>query len=137
MADNIFLKIISGEIPCSKVYEDDKVLALLDIAPANKGHTLVIPKQEYETMDQVPDDVAATLINVAKKVAGKMMDELKCDGYNILTNNKLAAGQVVPHVHLHVIPRYKEDGFRLIWPMKKDAYAEGEMEGMAKRLSVQ
>ncbi|NOZ81083.1 MAG: HIT family protein [DPANN group archaeon] len=136
MADNIFMKIISGEIPCAKVHEDDRALAFLDIAPAVKGHTLVIPKTHYETLGEVPDDLLAHLYRIAKQIANKMVESLGCDGYNILSNNRPAAGQIVPHVHIHVIPRYENDGAGLVWEPNRAAYKEGEMDEMAGKLKI-
>ncbi|MBW2977881.1 HIT family protein [Candidatus Woesearchaeota archaeon] len=128
MDDCIFCKIINGEIPASKVYEDEKVLAFLDIAPVNKGHTLVIPKKHHETLLDMPDNLLADVMKATKKVAKAVIKAARTDGFNIMQSNKQTAGQVVPHFHLHIIPRLEKDGLKH-WPGKK--YEEGEMEKIA------
>lgn len=104
----IFCKIVNKEIPTKVVYEDEKTMAFLDVNPRSKGHTLVIPKEHYETFDELPDDEMINLMKTVKKVV-EILKSLNPDGYNILNNNKPAAGQEVPHVHFHVIPRYNEE----------------------------
>jgi histidine triad (HIT) family protein len=133
MVDNcIFCKIVNNEIPSSKVYEDDKILAFLDIGPVNKGHTLVIPKKHFETLLDMPDNLLAELIKVTKKVAKAVIKVARTDSFNIMQSNKQAAGQIVPHFHLHIIPRFKDDGLKH-WLGKK--YEQGEMEKTAKEIS--
>ena len=105
----IFCKIVNKEIPAKIVYEDEDTMAFLDINPRNKGHTLVIPKKHYETLDEMPDEEMAKLMKTIKKVV-EILKPLNFDGYNIVNNNKPAAGQEVPHVHFHIIPRYQNDG---------------------------
>ncbi|AEF95869.1 HIT family protein [Methanotorris igneus] len=105
----IFCKIVNKEIPAKIVYEDEDTMAFLDINPRNKGHTLVIPKKHYETLDEMPDEELAKLMKAVKKVV-EILKPLNFDGYNIINNNKPAAGQEVPHVHFHIIPRYQNDG---------------------------
>jgi histidine triad (HIT) family protein len=109
----IFCKIANKEIPAKIVYEDESTFAFLDINPRSKGHTLVIPKEHYETFDELPDDVAIALVKTIKKVI-EMLRPLNPDGYNILNNNKPAAGQEVPHVHFHIIPRYNTEQDEII-----------------------
>jgi histidine triad (HIT) family protein len=104
----IFCKIANKEIPAKVIYEDENTLAFLDINPRSKGHTLVIPKEHYETFDEIPEDVATNLIKTIKKVVD-ILKSLNPDGYNILNNNKPIAGQEVPHVHFHIIPRYNDE----------------------------
>jgi len=104
----IFCKIANKEIPSKVIYEDENTLAFLDINPRSKGHTLVIPKEHYETFDEIPEDVATNLIKTIKKVVD-ILKSLNPDGYNILNNNKPIAGQEVPHVHFHIIPRYNDE----------------------------
>ncbi len=119
-------------MPSSKVYEDDDVLAFLDIAPAAKGHTLVIPKNHYETLDEVPDEVLHKIISVVKKVSKAIMSDAQ--GFNVLQSNKKVAGQFVPHVHFHIIPRHEDDGLTLAhWHSLK--YEEGEMQKFQNKLS--
>lgn len=115
MTDCIFCKIIKGEIPCEKVYENDKIFAFLDIKPISKGHTLVVPKDHYLDIFDTPEDVLSDLLVKAKKVAKAVMNATKADGINIGMNNKPAAGQVIFHTHLHIIPRFSNDGLKH-WP---------------------
>ncbi len=131
---SIFTKIIDGEIPSTKIYEDDICIVILDIFPNHKGHSLVIPKEEYETIMDCPDDILKHLISITKKVSEKQTEELKCDGINISINNKPAAGQEVPHLHIHAIPRYKDDGYK--FGFGKEEYGEGELEEFGKRLKI-
>ncbi len=104
--DCIFCAIADGEIPSFKVYEDDLVVAYLDINPFAKGHTLVIPKAHSEGLLDTPDEVLAAVIARVKKVAAQIKERLGCDGFNILQNNGEAAGQTVKHVHFHIVPRF-------------------------------
>ncbi len=104
--DCIFCAIAAGEIPSCKVYEDEVVLAYLDINPFTKGHTLVIPKEHSPNLIQTPDERLAAVIARVKKVAAHLKDALPCDGFNILQNNGEAAGQSVFHLHFHIVPRY-------------------------------
>lgn len=105
----LFEKIIAGEIPCYKIYEDDKVFAFLDIQPHSKGHTLVIPKKPYENLLAIPNDLLEPLMIAAKKIAKHMEETLDAKGFNIVMNNGIIAGQEIFHAHLHVIPRYEGD----------------------------
>lgn len=115
MTDCIFCKIIAGDIPSTKVYENDDVLAFMDIGPVVKGHVLVIPKQHYNPLTAVPDDVLGKVMAVVKRVAQAQVDGLQADGVNVHQANGTAAGQVVPHTHFHVIPRYANDGHHWNW----------------------
>lgn len=130
----IFTKIINGEIPSTKLYEDDICIVILDISPCHKGHALVIPKKESETLDETNDDILQHLIVIAKKVAKKQLEELKCEGYNIIINNKLASGQEVPHLHIHVVPRYNNDGYK--WNFGHEKYEDNEMTEYGNKLSL-
>ncbi len=109
MADTIFTKIIAGKIPCHKVYEDEHVLAFLDINPLSAGHTLVIPKQPAETLDQLSDDDAAALGRVLPRISRAVMKATNAKGFNVLQNNGACAHQAVFHVHFHIIPKF-DDG---------------------------
>ncbi len=102
----VFCEIIKGNIPSAKVYEDDDVLAILDISQTTKGHTLVMPKKHYETFLDMPEDEYASLMKTVQKLAGQITRNLKANGCNILINTKEAAGQTVMHTHVHIIPRY-------------------------------
>ncbi|MAG73849.1 HIT family hydrolase [archaeon] len=109
MADCIFCKIVKGEIPCHKVYEDDSVLAFLDIAPCSKGHTVVIPKQHGETVFEFSRNANGHLMGAAIDVMKILKEKVKCQGFNVGWNHGKAGGQAVSHVHVHVIPRYEGD----------------------------
>ena len=131
---SIFTKIINGEIPSTKLHEDEQCIAILDLYPNHKGHALVIPKVEVETMLECPEDVLQHLIVIAQRVGKKQIDALQCDGFNIIINNKPAAGQEVLHLHIHVIPRYENDGYVIGFGKKQ--YVEGEMQEYGKKLSL-
>lgn len=106
----IFCKIAAGEIPSKTIYEDEQFRVILDISPAVRGHALIIPKEHYADIYSLPEELAARAIVLAKKLAVHMTEVLKCDGFNIVQNNGEAAGQTVFHFHMHLIPRYQEDG---------------------------
>ena len=130
--DCIFCKILKGEIPCSKVYENNKVLAFLDIGPVHKGHTLVIPKEHYETILDIPEDLLKEVIAVTKKVSKAVKQGVEADGISIGQSNFKAGGQVVPHLHFHIMPRFSEDGLKF-WPQGK--YEEGEMDKFREKIA--
>src|SRR3989338_4835595 len=115
MIDCIFCKIVDGEIPCFKLYEDEHCLAFLDIRPSTKGHSLVIPKKHFDNWTETPEKVLAEIARVSKIVATAALKGLGADGFNIGVNTGAAAGQIIMHTHLHVMPRYLKDGLRL-WP---------------------
>ena len=108
MADTIFGKILRGEIPCHKVYEDDKVLAFLDINPISRGHTLVIPKEPAETVDQLSDESAAAIGRVLPRISRAVLAAVGVSTFNILQNNGAGAHQAVFHVHFHIIPKHPD-----------------------------
>ena len=117
MAETIFTKIISGEIPCHKVYEDDLVLAFLDIGPLSEGHTLVIPKEPAVTLDELSDESAAAIGRVLPRLSRALVKVTGCDQYNLLQNNGTRAHQVVQHVHFHLIPKPNDAaGLGVGWP---------------------
>ena len=130
MENCIFCKIIKGDIPCAKVYENDKVFSFLDISPINYGHALVIPKKHYETITDVPNDILNELVLTVKKIGTALLKD--SDGLNIMQNNKKAAGQLVPHAHFHIIPRFNDDGFKFNWRSKE--YKKGEIEKLANKI---
>lgn len=132
--ETIFTKICSGAIPSTKIYEDDVCFAIMDINPVAKGHSLVIAKTPYSNVGECPEDVLSHLICVAKKVEAKQRKVLNCDGSNILINNDPAGGQEVPHIHIHVIPRYENDGKKFGFTHEK--YADGEMAEFGRMLSL-
>lgn len=134
MESCIFCRIVKGEIPSAKLYEDEDVLSFLDINPINPGHALVIPKKHYPTILDVDDEDLKKTARVTKIVARAIKDALNCDGINILQNNFEAAGQLIFHFHIHVIPRFDGDGIK-VWSGKP--YKEGVMqEVQAKILSA-
>jgi len=131
--DCIFCKIVHGEIPCCKVFEDDDVLAFMDIGPVVKGHTLVIPKSHYDPITGTPPAVLHRLIEMVQKVAAAQYAALKADGVNVSQANGKAAGQIVPHIHFHVIPRFLADGHHWNWNAKNYDTTE-EMQAFAGRI---
>lgn len=133
-SDCIFCRIVAGELPAHKVYEDDRVLAFLDIGPIVKGHTLVIPKEHYERITDTPDPVVAEVMRVVRRVAVALTAGLGADGLNVTQANGKEAGQVVPHIHFHVIPRFAGDGHRWNWsPKKYDS--DDEMRSLRERIA--
>ncbi|MSQ47608.1 MAG: HIT family protein [Deltaproteobacteria bacterium] len=132
MATTIFTKIIAGEIPCFRVYEDDKVLAFLDISPLSRGHTLVIPKEPAETLDQLSEESAAALGRVLPRLGRAILRATGATAFNILQNNGAIAHQVVMHVHFHVIPKYADGaGLGLQWPARSLGADEGKALAIA------
>lgn len=116
MADCIFCRIIQGEIPCAKVYEDDFVLSFLDINPINTGHTLVVPKKHCATLFEIsPEELQACML-AAQRLAKAVFNAVGATGLNLLQNNFRSAGQLIDHVHFHLIPRNEEDGFMKTLP---------------------
>lgn len=111
----IFCKIATGEIPSKTLYEDEQFRVILDLGPATKGHALILPKNHYADLYEIPDETMTDVMKLAKKMAGIMTDKLKCDGFNLVQNNGETAGQTVFHFHMHLIPRYKNDGQVLGW----------------------
>ncbi len=114
--DCIFCKIVTGAIPCHKVAETDGEIAFLDIMPVTRGHVLVVPKRHIERVTDASAEMMAGMMHLATRIAHAARAGLRCDGVNILVNSGEVAGQLVPHVHLHVIPRYEDDGVRIPWP---------------------
>jgi len=116
MADNcIFCKIANGEIPTREIYNDSDFRVILDMNPATKGHALILPKVHADSLFDLPDDVAAKVLPLAKKLSTKMAASLNCQGVNLVQNNGEVAGQTVKHFHLHIIPRYADDGQSILW----------------------
>ena len=108
--DCIFCKIIADEIPSQTIYEDENFKVILDVSPATKGHALILPKQHFANLYELPEEKAADAMRLAKKMMAVMTDKLVCDGFNLVQNNGEVAGQTVFHFHMHLIPRYKNDG---------------------------
>ena len=115
MDNCIFCKIANGEIPAATLSEDDDFRVILDLGPASKGHALILPKVHAANIYEISDEMAAKAMILAKKMAAKMTDALKCDGFNIVQNNGEPAGQTVFHFHMHLIPRYKGDKVGITW----------------------
>ncbi|HRX86774.1 MAG TPA: HIT family protein [Phycisphaerae bacterium] len=131
---SVFSRIVSGEIPAHKVYEDAHVLAFLDVGPLAPGHVLLIPKGEFATMDAVPEDVAAALGRVLPRLVRAVQSATGAPGINVLQNNGKVSGQEVMHVHFHLIPRQAGDGLGYRWNPGK--YAPGEAEKLRDQLSL-
>jgi len=120
MAETIFTKILSGDIPCHKVYEDEKVLAFLDIGPLSEGHTLVIPKEPAETLDKLSADSAAAIGRVLPAIGRAVLEATGATHFNVLQNNGRPAHQFVDHVHFHIIPKFDDgSGLGIDWPAGK------------------
>ncbi len=135
-SDCIFCKIVAGEIPCHKLYEDADVLAFLDIGPLSEGHCLIIPKKHYEMIDEMPDELAAACGRIVPRLSRAVRDVTGVVGWNVLQNNHQIAGQVVGHVHIHIIPRREGDGLGYRWPAGKldDETAKRLKEEITARL---
>lgn len=113
--DCIFCKLANGVIPTNSIYEDEDFNVILDLAPATKGHALILPKAHADNLYQLPDETAAKVLVLAKKLSTSMTEKLSCDGFNVVQNNGSLAGQTVFHFHMHLIPRYEGDGQRISW----------------------
>lgn len=131
---DVFDKIIKGEIPSKKIFENEYCIAILDISPIRKGHTLVISKESVQTIEELSENSIKNMMTVCRSISKKMRTALSCDATNIMINNGKEAGQEVPHVHIHIIPRKKGDGELVI--SKKEVYREGEIEKYASLLSI-
>ena len=135
MQDCIFCRIIKGEIPCAKIYEDERTFSFLDIGPINPGHALVLPRGHYTTIFEIPEEELKACAATAKKIAGAVFRAAGAQGLNFLQNNFKAAGQHVDHIHFHLIPRYTEDGFMANWPAK--TYQPGEVEKVLEKVKAE
>ena len=134
MENCIFCKIAGGEIPAATLYEDEDFRVILDLGPASKGHALILPKVHAANIYELPDELAGKAMILAKKMACKMTEALKCDGFNIVQNNGETAGQTVFHFHMHLIPRYKGDGVGIAWTPGK--LSEDEREEILAKLKA-
>jgi histidine triad (HIT) family protein len=129
----IFCKIVEGSIPSSKVYEDNHVVAFLDVKPFEKGHLLVVPKHHVSLLTELPEELLKHTIAVVQRLSAHLMERLPCDGFNLVQNNGACATQTVPHVHFHIIPRFNEKAINWI----SGAYDSGEeMKQLQLRLAV-
>lgn len=134
MSECIFCKIISGTIPSVKIYEDDLVLAFLDISPINFGHTLVIPKEHHSSAATIPEPTAGRMFHIGARIGVALKRRLNYDAFNLHLADGSAAGQVVMHAHLHVVPRGVSDGFH--WNWRQLSYPEGKMNEIAAEVSA-
>ena len=131
--DCIFCKIAAGKIPSKTIYEDEKYRVILDLGPATRGHALILPKNHYANLFELPEEDAKEVICLAKKMATIMKDKLGCDGFNLVQNNGEAAGQTVFHFHMHLIPRYENDGQEIGW--KPGSPSQDELEEIKKQIA--
>ena len=131
--DCIFCKIAAGEIPSKTIYEDEKYRVILDLGPATRGHALILPKNHYANLFELPEEDAKEVICLAKKMATIMKDKLGCDGFKLVQNNGEAAGQTVFHFHMHLIPRYENDGQEIGW--KPGSPSQDELEEIKKQIA--
>ncbi|EOS49242.1 hypothetical protein C809_01835 [Lachnospiraceae bacterium MD335] len=122
----IFCKIANGEIPSRTIYEDEDFRVIMDMAPATKGHSLIMPKNHYKNIYEIADDTAAKVFPLAKKMAALMTEKLGADGFNIVQNNNEVAGQTVFHFHVHLIPRYNNDNQSLV--MKPQEMTDAQLD---------
>ena len=130
--DCIFCKMVAGQIPITKIYEDEAALAFLDIGPISDGHTLVIPKQHIEKLHDCPAELLSQFSSCLGKIAGAVAGAMNSEGYNVLCNNGRAAGQLIEHLHFHIIPRNTGDGLFGRWPSYE--YRAGMIEEIAARI---
>ena len=138
MSECLFCKIINGEIPSLKVYEDEHVFAFMDIMPLTKGHTLLIPKTHCKDLFEMPEDVARNLYAAAPKVANAIKKAFQPAGMNTVNNNGATAGQTVFHYHLHLIPRYDEtDGLVVGWNSRQDEFPTEVLTTLAAQIKEQ
>ncbi|MHA1337233.1 MAG: HIT family protein [Promethearchaeota archaeon] len=129
----IFCKIIDKEIPAKIVFENDKIVAFLDIFPISKGHTIVVPKKHFQNLEEIPENDLCELIKIVKRLAIEIRRKLNIEGYNLLQNNFKAAGQVINHIHFHIIPRNKNDEkFKLKIP--RNQATEEELNSIMQQL---
>lgn len=129
----IFCKLANGDIPTATVYEDEYLSAIMDAAPANKGHIIILPKSHAANIYELEDEYVSRAFVLAKKLAVALKKLTGCDGVNILQNNGEAAGQTVFHFHVHVIPRFKNDDCTIVW--KPTSYEDGEASEVAKKIA--
>lgn len=133
MNDCIFCKIANGDIPSSTIYEDSMFSVILDLSPATKGHALILPKKHFANIYELDQETASQVFVLAKKIAMAMKETLNCDGLNIVQNNGPVAGQSVFHFHMHVIPRYENDGQKILWT--PGTSTDEELKAIAQTIS--
>ena len=130
--DCIFCKIANGEIPSKTLYEDEDFRVILDLGPATRGHALILPKEHAANLYELPDETAAKAMILAKKMGARMVEKLHADGLNLVQNNGETAGQTVLHFHLHLIPRYQNDGQHILWT--PGTAAQEELEAVCQEI---
>ncbi|MDF2700991.1 MAG: hypothetical protein K0Q49_2555 [Haloplasmataceae bacterium] len=136
MTNCLFCKIINGDIPSVKIFENNDIIAFLDISQVTKGHTLVIPKHHYENVFQLDGDTIASIFRPIPKIAEAIKSAFNANGINIINNNGEVAGQTIFHYHVHIVPRYNEDdGFRAIYTNHMDKYSREDLVEFAKRIT--
>ncbi len=128
----IFCKIANGEIPSRTLYEDNDFRVILDLAPATKGHALILPKNHYKNLYEIEEETAAKVMPLAKKMAVEITQKLGCDGFNLMQNNNEIAGQTVFHFHMHLIPRYNNDNQNLV--MKPRQATDEELDAVREAI---
>jgi histidine triad (HIT) family protein len=134
MTDCVFCKIAAGDIPCHKVYEDDQHIVFMDMGQVNPGHVIVALKIHCETIVDLNEDQAASIFQIVNRVAKAVQQEFNPEGLTVLQANRKAGWQTVPHFHIHVLPRYTEDGVNLTWPAKNPP--ADELAKLADRIKV-
>ncbi len=134
MSNCIFCKVIEGEIPSTRIYEDDLVLAFMDISPINKGHVLVVPKEHHVGSSTIPEEVAGRMFHIGSRIGVALRRGLDYDGFNLHLADGTCAGQVVMHAHLHIVPRGVEDGFHWNWRQLK--YEDNEAWEAAEKIKA-
>lgn len=132
MDECIFCRIVAGEVPAATLIETDRVISFMDIAPVNPGHCLIVPKRHVESLVDLTQEELHVCIFAVQRVARVVLQATGAPGFNVLQNNHVCSGQVVPHVHFHVIPRRPDDGFRFGW--RQGSYAEGEMQQLQRKI---
>ncbi|RSK26326.1 HIT family protein [Bacillus sp. HMF5848] len=136
MSECIFCKIVNGDIPCAKVFENEDVVAFLDISQVTKGHTLVIPKVHKENVYELSEKEAESIFKVVPHIANAIHEQFQPVGLNVLNNNGEDAGQSVFHFHMHLIPRYgKGDGFGAVWKTNNSQYTSEDLQDIAQKIS--
>lgn len=131
--DCIFCKIAAGEIPSKTLYEDEKYRVILDLGPATKGHGLILPKNHYANLFELPEEDAGEVIKLAKKMGAQMKEKLGATGFNLVQNNGESAGQTVFHFHMHLIPRYDDDAQKIGWVPGEPT--QDELEEIRKQIT--
>lgn len=133
--DCIFCKLANGVFPTNSIYEDENFNVILDLSPANRGHALILPKQHFDNIFEIDDETASKIMPLAKKIATAVKKVTGCDGVNVQQNNGTAAGQSVFHLHVHIIPRFDDDKFKLVWDPK--SFSDEELAATAEELRAE